>query len=307
MARLLLAVVCVFFLIFTTFADKEHEEHGHGHHHHHHDHDGHDHHDHEAHKNLFSGSIKEKDEEGEQERLRYIAMKIDTDQNGQISRDEMRTYIQERIKDQNAREATDFISTLDPTNKNQITFDAYVRDSFGDTDISQLEKTDKSDSRARETRRTYFSDKAKWDYLDTDGDQSLSYEDFRRFLRPEDDENLRKLEINSIIKEYDENDDGKISNDEYLKMTEAETGQAESLGEELDINKDGFGDYEEFARYYLPTSSSTTDEEADHLLKECDANQNGVCTPDEIVNAYTSFAGSQITDFGADLERKEEL
>jgi hypothetical protein len=93
-----------------------------------------------------------------------------------------------------------------------------------------------------------------------------------------------------------------------LFFVEAETGQAEPLGEELDTNKDGYADYDEFARFYLPTSSSTTDEETGHLLKECDTDNNGFCTPDEIVNAYSSFAGSQITDFGADLETpREEL
>ena len=77
---------------------------------------------------------------------------------------------------------------------------------------------------------------------------------------------------------------------------------------ELDTNNDGYGDYDEFARYYLPTSSTATDEETDHLLKECDTDKDGFCSPDEIVNAYSSFAGSQITDFGADLETpREEL
>ncbi|CAF0995526.1 unnamed protein product [Adineta ricciae] len=314
MARLLLAAVCISLLVLATFADIEHEEHGHGHdhdhddhHHHHHDHDGHDHHDHEAHKNLFTGGIKMKNEEEEQEQLRFIAMKIDADQNGKISREEMRNYIEQRMKEQHVREADDFISTLDPSKTNKISFQSYTRDNYGDLNLNELEKKDKSDLRSRETRRNYLSDKAKWTHLDEDGDQYLTYEQFRKFLRPEDHEDLRKLEITSILTEYDDNNDGKISNDEYLKMTEAESGTAESLGEELDTNKDGFGDYEEFARYYLPTLSSAADEETDHLLKECDTDNNGYCTSAEIVDAYSSFAGSQITDFGADLEKKVEL
>jgi len=131
---------------------------------------------------------------------------------------------------------------------------------------------------------------------------------FEKFLRPEDDDDLRRIEINSIIKEYDEDNDGKVSSHEYLKMTEAETGQADPLGIELDTDNDGYADYHEFARYYLPTSLTATDEETDHLLNECDADKDGFCSPDEIVNAYSSFAGSQITDFGADLETpREEL
>lgn len=93
----------------------------------------------------------------------------------------------------------------------------------------------------------------------------------------------------------------------FFIVSEAETGQREELGSELDTNKDGYGDYEEFARYYLPTTSSMTDEETDHLFNDCDADKNGFCTADEIVKAYSSFAGSQVTDYGADLETKEEL
>ena len=36
--------------------------------------------------------------------------------------------------------------------------------------------------------RHISADKQKWAHLDKDGDQSLSYEEFRKFLRPEDDE-----------------------------------------------------------------------------------------------------------------------
>ena len=39
-----------------------------------------------------------KNEEEEQEQLRFIAMKIDADQNGEISREEMRNYIEQRMK-----------------------------------------------------------------------------------------------------------------------------------------------------------------------------------------------------------------
>ena len=45
----------------------------------------------------FSGDVDGTDEE-QLEKLRTIANKIDTDQNGQISRDEMLTYIDQRIK-----------------------------------------------------------------------------------------------------------------------------------------------------------------------------------------------------------------
>lgn len=59
-------------------------------------------------------------------------------------------------RQQNEREADDFIATLDPKGTNKITFDAYVKDNYGDVDIKQLEQTDKFDSRSREARRVRF-------------------------------------------------------------------------------------------------------------------------------------------------------
>jgi len=214
----------------------------------------------------------------------------------------MRKYVEERIREQQQKEFQELTATLDPNNENKITFDAYIRDNYGDTNIDQLEKIDKNDLRSRETRRTYMADKEKWQFLDKDGDNTLSYDEFFKFTRPEDNEDLRRVEITSMINEYDTDKDGRISKQEYGKMTEAETGQVDPLTDELDVNNDGYGDYNEFARYYLPTSDMTLDEETEHLIKECDADRNGHCTADEIVNAYSSFAGSQITDFGADLE-----
>jgi Ca2+-binding EF-hand superfamily protein len=67
--------------------------------------------------------------------------------------------------------------------------------------------------------KIFLADKQKWMYLDKDNDQSLTYDEFRQFLLPEDDEKLREIDINSMINEYDADKDGKISNDEYAKMT----------------------------------------------------------------------------------------
>lgn len=307
MVRLLLVTVCLAVLIFGCFADKEYTEHSHDHHGHHHAHDGHDHHDHESHKKLFAGDVGGSEDE-QRAKLREIANKIDLDKNGQIYYDELRIYTEQRINEQRDREADELIATLDPDHTNKVTFDAYVKDTYGDFDMTKIDNVINADPRLRETRRTYLVDKQKWEFLDKDGDNSLTYDEFRQFLRPEDNDNLRRLEIDSVIKEYDEDKDGKISRSEYLKMTEAETGKADELGEELDKNNDGFGDFDEFAHYYLPQTSVAIDEETEHLLKECDTDKNGVCSPEDIVNAYSTFAGSQITDFGADLESaKEEL
>ena len=55
--------------------------------------------------------------------------------------------------------------------------------------------------------------------MDKNKDDALSYEEFRIFLHPEDNEDLRRIEINSVLKEYDTDGDRKLSADEYGTMT----------------------------------------------------------------------------------------
>ncbi len=49
-------------------------------------------------KKTILGGLKSESQDDEIEKFRVIANKIDTDNNGQISRKTMRTYIQQRIK-----------------------------------------------------------------------------------------------------------------------------------------------------------------------------------------------------------------
>ena len=62
-------------------------------------------------------------------------------------------YRNRNCREQHVREGDDFISTLDPSKTEKISFQSYVRDNYGDLNIDELEKKDKSDLRSRETRR----------------------------------------------------------------------------------------------------------------------------------------------------------
>ena len=60
------------------------------------------------------------------------------------------------FRDQYNHEADESIASLDPTNTSKITFEAYVRDNYGDNDIRELEKADKTNLGTRETRRVRY-------------------------------------------------------------------------------------------------------------------------------------------------------
>ncbi|CAF0826563.1 unnamed protein product [Didymodactylos carnosus] len=142
-----------------TSGNKEHD---HSEHDRHHSHD-HSEHDHESHRKLFTDNSYDGTEDGQKEKLRSIASVIDANNDQQVSKDEMRKYVEERIRDQQHREFQDLASTLDPNNEGKVTFSAFIRDNYGDEDMSQFEKMENTDLRSRETRRVRTVDFSYFD------------------------------------------------------------------------------------------------------------------------------------------------
>ena len=87
----------------------------------------------------------------------------------------------------------------------------------------------------------------------------------------------------------------------------------EKIAEEVkfkdyDVNKDGFLDQQEMKVWILPNMMQNAKEEAEHLINEADADNDGVLLESEILNSYDTFVGSQATDYGRHLHIiKEEL
>jgi hypothetical protein len=59
-------------------------------------------------------------------------------------------------------------------------------------------------------------DKRRWDRADSDGDGSLTKEEFTDFLHPEESKKLKDLVVIETMEDIDKNKDGKISLDEYI-------------------------------------------------------------------------------------------
>lgn len=68
-----------------------------------------------------------------------------------------------------------------------------------------------------------------------------------------------------------------------------------------DTNQDGVLDRKEALPWILPDNTVSAKEEAEHLIGETDSNQDGVLSPDEIVDKYDLWVGSQVTSYGKHL------
>lgn len=57
----------------------------------------------------------------------------------------------------------------------------------------------------------------------------------------------------------------------------------------------------------MPQEYDHTEAEAEHLIIECDEDENGYLSYDEILKKYDSFMTSQATNWGEALEYHDEL
>merc|ERR1719495_2703699 len=115
-----------------------------------------------------------------------------------------------------------------------------------------------------------------------------------------------------VLGAHDANKDGAIDVQEFLdavkKSGEHEEDdhksvmeyEREQFKERLDANKDGVLRGEELLK--LGGGSSTVEEkarkEAEHLMHECDRNEDGKLTSDEIMENHQIWLHTEATDFG---------
>ena len=65
-----------------------------------------------------------------------------------------------------------------------------------------------------------------------------------------------------------------------------------------DINGDGFLDMDELREWLHPDGVTPALQEARHLIAMSDSDRNGSLNPQEIVDNFRVFVGSQATDYG---------
>lgn len=118
--------------------------------------------------------------------------------------------------------------------------------------------------------------------FDLDRDGSLDLAEFKAILASAKREELRRAEFAAI----DENGDGVITFDEYLKYVrtlDQNTPQEELRKEfdRFDTNSDGHIDYDEFHALYINTLSDDPEDKKEALFAQIDSNGDGAISFDE--------------------------
>ncbi|KAM8739661.1 calumenin-A isoform 2-T2 [Acanthopagrus schlegelii] len=243
-------------------------------------------------------------------RLSIIVDKIDSNNDGFVSEDELKVWIKaaqkKHIFDSVEHQWKDF----DMNNDGLISWDEYKNVTYG----SYLDPQTES-----EYNYTHMMsrDERRFKVADTNGDMIADKQEFTAFLHPEDHEHMRSIVVQETIEDIDKNGDGFIDLQEYIgDMFTSEDNEEEpewvvaerqQFSEFRDKNNDGKMDKEETMDWILPSDYDHAEAEAKHLLHESDANKDGKLNKREILDKYDVFVGSQVTDFGEALLRHDEF
>jgi Ca2+-binding EF-hand superfamily protein len=168
------------FLFFTVKAEKESVLHGHvtG---------NKPHNPHEDHK-IVLGSEKLANEfddlspEESKKRLRVLALKMDTNNDGFVTQDELTDWIENSSKNLDKEENDERFAEMDANKDGQITWDEYINEAFygaSDEGVIDASKMDVED------RKLFEEDKLYFEQADENKDGQLSREEFSKFQNPE--------------------------------------------------------------------------------------------------------------------------
>lgn len=255
--------------------------------------------------------------EESQNRLGKIVDKIDKDQDGFVTLDELKDWIKYTQRRYIMEDVERQWSGHNPENKETISWEEYRKTTYGFMDDVDDKDSPPSEDEGYSYKDMLRRDERRWKLADTDKDGSLTKEEFADFLHPEDAAHMRDVVIVETMEDIDKDKDGRISLEEYIgDMYRGSTGEEEpdwvknerqQFSQYRDKDNNGYMEKEEVRQWILPPDYDHAEAEAKHLIFESDGDQDKRLTKQEVLDKYDLFVGSQATDFGEALVRHEEF
>lgn len=149
-------------------------------------------------------------------RLGIIVDKIDKDNDGYVTQEELKDWImytqQRYIRDDVERQWR----SHNRQGKDKLPWTEYRVMVYGDMDEHEKERQDKSDDDTFSYLTMLKRDRRRWTTADLDGDDALTKEEFTAFLHAEEAEHMKDVIVLETMEDIDKDGDGKISLAEYI-------------------------------------------------------------------------------------------
>lgn len=276
--------------------------------------------DHEAFLGEEAKTFDQLTPEESKRRLELIVEKIDKDQDGFVTKEELKDWIKYTQRRYIHNDVETQWRTHNPENKDKIEWSDYKKMVYGFMDEVDAAELAKDEDQGFSYQNMLARDSRRWNMADIDGDRALTREEFSAFLHPEETEHMRDLVVTETMEDIDKNKDGKVSLREYIgdmyrgsesdkdeELPEWVQNEKEQFSMYRDKDGDGYMDEEEVKNWILPPDFDHSEAEARHLIYESDADADQKLTKEEILAKYDLFVGSQATDFGEALARHDEF
>ncbi|KAJ3657637.1 hypothetical protein Zmor_009424 [Zophobas morio] len=272
--------------------------------------------DHEAFLGEEAKTFDQLPPEESKRRLGLIVDKIDNNNDGYVSREELKDWIRYTQKRYINEDVERQWKQHNPENQETISWDRYQKLVYGFLDSMDPAEAEK-DSEGFSYKQMLKRDRRRWSVADSNGDDALTKEEFTHFLHPEESEHMKDIVVQETMEDIDKDNDGRISLKEYIgdmykgeddeEEPEWVNNEREQFATYRDRDGDGFMDNEEVKNWILPPDFDHAEAESRHLIYEADSDADEQLTKDEILSKYDLFVGSQATDFGEALARHDEF
>lgn len=246
----------------------------------------------------------------ELKKLKDVFPKIDINDNGYVSVDELRNWIISKVKEhlQGALRENIFLFTSidkDPRN-GQVSWDEYHAWFFKKNGINTTEsEKDKNDNHAeldRSLREKIAWDQASWSEAAKTDPKVLNLDEFLAFRHPESSHTNLLNKADEILGEYDRDADDTLTWEEYSSISEDSVlvkrtvQRREEFDNYIDRNRDGKIDKREILSYMDPRNPRHSHLEAEALIKLSDKNADMQLGLDEILLMAEAFLSSKVID-----------
>ncbi|XP_064360594.1 reticulocalbin-3-like [Dromaius novaehollandiae] len=243
-------------------------------------------------------------------RLGLLAGLMDGDGDGAVTAAELGAWLRRRRQRGLAESLSRGRARWDGDGDGALAWPEYRRQAYGhDEDFGDV-------ADAAKYRRLVARDERRFRAADGDGDGTVTGDELAAFLQPEEFEHMRLVVAAETLEDMDKDGDGYVQVDEYIgDMYAGEPGapepswvqtEREQFGLFRDLDGDGRLDAAEIAHWLRPPAADPAQAEAQHLLHEADADQDGQLTKEEILGKWNLFVGSQATSYGEDLTRPHD-
>ncbi|XP_053283755.1 reticulocalbin-2 isoform X2 [Pleuronectes platessa] len=246
---------------------------------------------------------------GEQrQKMNEIVKKIDTNGNNLLSAEEITLWIQHVYRKYALEDAEERFPEFDTDKDGAVTWAEYNTVAHNQL-ISLDDSTILEDPEQESLRHLHLKERRRFDFADVDGRPGLNVTEFLAFTHPSEVDHMADFAIEDVLSEYDTDRDGFINLREFIgdvhgdenPPSQWEIEETVRFKDLYDQDKDGRLNREEQLRWVAPNSYGSAREEALHLIKEMDSDEDGQISQEEVLKNQETFMNSEVTDYGRQL------